>query len=330
VSLPPVVEIAIGLVVIYAAVSVFCSGVNELIAERVGRRGRFLREGLLNVINDRWMYLRITTHPVVWSLYRDLPGKPRPPSYIPAAAFSTAAIETILLKAAQLAGAGPGAALAAPTFANLRDALVRCRAAGYYVADALLPLVDAANGDLAVAKRNIEGWYDGAMERVSGWYKRRTRWLLFVIGLAVAVLCNVDTVQVVTALSRSATLRGTVASMAEDALLAGEIGDASPADPAAAPAIDRIRAVTDRLAELEPLGLPVGFSCLGGAGSGGAGLGTTISACWANARAEGAARWPLKAIGWLLTALAVSLGAPFWWQLLSRLVDLRGAGGKPR
>jgi hypothetical protein len=295
VSLPPVVEVAIELAIVYAAVSVFCSGVNEVLAEWVGRRGRFLREGLLNAIMDRWMYLRITTHPVVWSLYRDVPGKPRPPSYIPAATFTTAAFETILLKAAQLEGAGPGVTPAAPTFERLREALVRCRAAGYYLADALLPLVDAAGGDLAVARRNVEAWYKGTMDRVSGWYKRRTRWLLFVIGLAVAVLANVDTIEVVTALDRSATLRGAIAGRAEEAVRSG--------------------------------GLPVGFSCL--TIEPGAGLGEMLSACWRNAAAEGAARWPLKALGWLLTAFAVSLGAPFWWQLLCRVADLRGAGRKP-
>jgi hypothetical protein len=323
VSLPPIVEIALSMVFVYAAVSVFCSGINEIIAEKVGRRGRFLREGLLNAIMDRWMYLRITTHPVIWSLYRDVPGKPRPPSYIPGNAFSTAALETILLKAAQLAGARPGAAPAAPTFDGVREALVQCRRAGYYLADALLPLVDAANGDLAGAKRNIENWYEGMMDRVSGWYKRRTQWLLFGIGLVVAVLGNVDTIQIMTALGRSASLRGAVATMAEDAVRAGDIGGA----PEDTPALDRIRAVSDRLAELEPLGLPVGFSCLTRARA--AGVTDTLSACWANVKAEGTARWPLKAVGWLLTALAVSLGAPFWWQLLSRLVSLRGAGPKP-
>jgi hypothetical protein len=34
----------------------------------------------------------------------------------------------------------------------------------------------------------------------------------------------------------------------------------------------------------------------------------------------------LKGLGWLITALAVSLGGPFWFQLLHRIVDLRGAG----
>ncbi len=327
-SLPPLLEVAIGLVFLYAAVSVFCSGVNELIAEWVGRRGRFLREGLINAINDRWMYLRITTHPLVWSLYRDVPGKPRPPSYIPGGAFSIAAIETILLKAAHLAGVPNAVAAASPTYAQVRHALVRCRAAGYYLADALLPLVDAANGDLAVAKQNIEAWYEATMERVSGWYKRRSRWLLFVIGLTVAVLCNVDTIQVVTALGRSATLRGAVSKMAETAVQTNEIAGVRLSDgTSSASAIERVQALTAQLAELEPLGLPVGFSCLKSVNA--RDLRSTLRLCLANSVAEGGARWPLKVIGWLLTAFAVSLGAPFWFQLLSRLVDLRGAGRKP-
>ena len=36
-----------------------------------------------------------------------------------------------------------------------------------------------------------------------------------------------------------------------------------------------------------------------------------------------------KVIGWLITALAISLGAPFWFDLLNRFVKLRGTGTPP-
>ncbi len=36
-----------------------------------------------------------------------------------------------------------------------------------------------------------------------------------------------------------------------------------------------------------------------------------------------------KVIGWLITALAISLGSAFWFDLLSKLIKLRGAGTKP-
>jgi hypothetical protein len=38
---------------------------------------------------------------------------------------------------------------------------------------------------------------------------------------------------------------------------------------------------------------------------------------------------PLKRLGWLLTALAISLGAPFWFDLLNKFVKLRESGPKP-
>lgn len=37
----------------------------------------------------------------------------------------------------------------------------------------------------------------------------------------------------------------------------------------------------------------------------------------------------LKIIGWLITALAISLGSAFWFDLLNKLIKLRGAGTKP-
>jgi hypothetical protein len=36
--------------------------------------------------------------------------------------------------------------------------------------------------------------------------------------------------------------------------------------------------------------------------------------------------WLLKAMGWTVTALSITLGAPFWFDLLKRLVNIRGSG----
>lgn len=36
----------------------------------------------------------------------------------------------------------------------------------------------------------------------------------------------------------------------------------------------------------------------------------------------------LSVVGWLITALAISLGAPFWFDLLSKLIKMRSAGTK--
>jgi hypothetical protein len=44
---------------------------------------------------------------------------------------------------------------------------------------------------------------------------------------------------------------------------------------------------------------------------------------------EGGGGWLLKILGCLWTGLALSLGAPFWFDLLQKFVNLRAAGTKP-
>jgi len=39
---------------------------------------------------------------------------------------------------------------------------------------------------------------------------------------------------------------------------------------------------------------------------------------------------PVSICGWFVTALSALFGAPFWFDLLQRLVNIRGAGGKPK
>src|SRR5207244_326071 len=61
---------------------------------------------------------------------------------------------------------------------------------------ALLAAVDAAQGDLNRAQANIEAWYNSSMDRISGWYKRSTQWILLGIGLALAMGMNINTITI--------------------------------------------------------------------------------------------------------------------------------------
>ena len=213
-GLSAVLDAVIGLAFIYLLTCILSSSINEFIAQEMGRRGSFLREGLINIVRDRWLYLRIINHPLMAALYRDVPGKPRTPSYIPAANFVGALIEIVCLKGGQLDPALAGAGAAPRTFAEVRLAAIRCREAGYQVGDAILPLLDAAQGNADQARKNLEVWYESGMERVSGWYKAYTRRMLLAVGLAVAMLFNVDTLQIATQLSRSGELRRSLADAA--------------------------------------------------------------------------------------------------------------------
>jgi hypothetical protein len=49
---------------------------------------------------------------------------------------------------------------------------------------------------------------------------------------------------------------------------------------------------------------------------------------WANSPADAGA-WVIKLLGLLLTSIAVSLGAPFWFGVLNKIVNIRAAGPSP-
>jgi hypothetical protein len=332
-ALTGVLEAVIGLVFIYFLTCMFCSGINELIAQERGRRGQFLREGLVNLVADRWLYLRLINHPLVASLYRDVPGKPRTPSYVPASNFTNALLDVVVLKAEQLDPDLAKRASQARTFEDLRVAVLKCKENGYTVGDAILPLLDAAQGNLDQARKHLEAWYESGMERVTGWYKMYTRRVLLGIGLAAAVLLNIDTLQIVRQLAQSASLRKSLADAATQVVETRRFNGV-PLEVSAGDikiAHEHLKQFAAGIAVYEQQGLPVGFSCLNPEkiAESNPSWSTVIRNCWHQTKNQSVSSWVLKGLGWLLTALAVSLGAPFWFDLLNKLVDFRGAGKKP-
>lgn len=101
---------------------------------------------------------------------------------------------------------------------------------------------------------------------------------------------------------------------------AGNVKGASAAasaagDAAGEAAWTRMCQQLDQLGKMQGAGLPVGWPRSGLA------IELDKGAFWIEVL--------LMAAGWLATAMACTLGAPFWFDSLSRLVRLRGAGGAP-
>ena len=161
---------------------------------------------------------------------------------------------------------------------------------------------------------SVESWYDAEMARISGWDKRWFRVVLGIIGFVVAVLINIDRVQVSHALYVDAPLRQAVQSSADAGTLCQ--GETS--------ADARAKCASQELDRLKVLGLPLGYP------SGCQPFSGHPARCWAwssTARINGWDFW-LKLLGWLVTAFAVSFGEPFWFDALSKLGWLRTSGAK--
>ena len=325
-----ILEIALGLALVYLLVCMLVSGIQELVARYLGTRGRFLREGLLSLLSDRWIYLRTINHPSIVAFYRYAPGKGDTPSYLPPGAVAQALCDVLVCRDQMLL---PGGGQIVFDLATIKAAVRHAKERDSTLEQALLPLIEGAK-TLDEALAGVARWVEQGMERVGGWYKAHAQKWLFIIGLAVAVTLNIDSIAIVEILARTPALRTEMATAATqleryqsevDRLRAHPDAETQPAANGASledqagllkETQRQLRENRDRLNEFAAQGLPIGYACLG------TGTRTTCSL-------NDVASWPLKIAGLLLTAVAAMLGAPFWFDLINRFVSLRSSGAKP-
>jgi hypothetical protein len=155
----------------------------------------------------------------------------------------------------------------------------------------------------------LEQVYADRMERLSGSFKREAQKALLVIGFVVAALVDADTIQMARRLTTDAPMRTALAQLSISTTSAQDVerlcGIAAGASPR-----DRTSQLMSCVQEQAPDLL--GWS----------------STKWA---ALFAAPWMfiVKAFGYALTAIAISLGAAFWFDLISKVANIR-ATTKPR
>jgi hypothetical protein len=153
-------------------------------------------------------------------------------------------------------------------------------------------------------RKNLEDWFNKAMERVGGWYKRWTQRVLLCLATLVVVASNADTVMLIERLSKDNVLRASIVAAAEDTV---------KTQPGAVSAQTALKAAED-------LKLPVGWS----RDPSDSGYFRPPELSW---KYTGWAFY--KIFGLLISILAVTLGAPFWFDTLSKFVNLRSAGTPP-
>lgn len=197
---------------------------------------------------------------------------------------------------------------------EVRHALSQANESLRGLAGSLRPLLDDAAGDVERFRDNVETWFNNSMDRVSGAYKRHTLGWQAAIGLVLALSMNVDTLQITRSLWHDRALRQVLVAQAE-AVAQQE----QPPSGAAA----QFATLHDQVTSL---GLPIGWRACAAPSANDAVVGTPLLWC-----DEEWAFWALVPMlfGWCLTAAAVSLGAPFWFDTLKRFVSIRSSGKSP-
>lgn len=271
-----VLEAAVGVASVYLILAMFCSTVNEWVAHALDARAQNLRRALASLFHGQLLTEGLDFlsafyfHPVVRGQSRS--GEHF--SYLPSRAFSAAVID---LATSHMEGS--------VTFHDLETGISKLPPGP--VRRVLLTLIQNAGGDLERAQANIENWFNDAMERASGWYRRRAQVWNLVLALLVTVATNADTLHLLQRFWSEPALRAASSGTLAGTLAAGTLGAATLRDLAP------VLGWTPDMFRSSPL------------------------------------EWASRVAGWLLTIVAVSLGAPFWFDILNRTVNLRNAGRPP-
>src|SRR5579872_2247767 len=290
-----VLEVVIGLTLIYLVLSIGCSGIKEVIAALFSLRAKTLEKGVRNMLkngpND--YTAQLFAHPLIQAT---APDEGQKPSYISARMFSAALFDVI-----------------APASAGQPRTIESLRASVSQIPDAklratLLNMIDSANGDIDAARLKVEHWFDDTMARVTGWYKRMAQKIIFAVGLILCAAVNADTLMVVKELWSDQALRSAMVAQASQ-----KTQSTSAAELAAQK--DSLQQVAEEIRDVNAP--PIGWS--------------------RNSRDSKDIRlWPdtvggqaLKVLGILLSSFAIVMGAPFWFDMLNNVINLRLSGNPP-
>ena len=197
--------------------------------------------------------------------------------------------------------------------------------------EALYALAMNAKGDIEAFQKSLENWYSDSMDRASGWYKRYTQRILLFIGFGLAVMFNVSTVRVAQTLWFDRDTRAAMANAADQYVKQHpdppntKSGDTSSKEGDLVKKLKESAEAFDT--ETSSALLPVGWKY-------------SLGEYWLSIR-ESLSKFSwdktwwgpfdvrlLHALsvfaGWLITAIAISLGAPFWFDMLNKIMVVRG------
>jgi hypothetical protein len=357
----PVLDVAIGLIFVYLLLAVICTTLNEGIMTQMRSRAKFLDKGIQALLGDARIKEAFLNQPLIRS-YTNQKGdsvvrrigrtvriksanSDQCPSYLSGFVF-TRALHNLLT--------GPDAGSLVDKIRQERHEADRQIEAtkntedkgGSKVAEQSAPdpyaqLHQTLSAVLANAKSPddemalLNQWYQDGMERVSGWYKRHAQaWVRF-LALVVTIALNADTIQITKKLWTDPTLRAQIVEAAKTRSQKGKAAnyrfddEGTTTQTEGEVGTNRTQTIgsyggeiTDR--EQQLLGNLMGWDREWQRRNdlkdeNGQVPFSAELAFWRGVLLE---HW----LGWLFTMIAVSLGAPFWFDLLKRFMNIRNAG----
>lgn len=311
-----VLSLAIGMITVYLVFALSVTAFNEAIAAALSSRGKWLLRGVASLFscsaNDTGnmaMALQAYDSPHISYLQH---GRRLLPSYLP----------TWNLLQGMLDAASGGTARVLGTVDEIREA-TQTLPANSPIRVGLEDLLAAGDTTVEAFRRRFETWFGTFEAQMLSWYRQKTQLVVAGISLLVVLLINVDTLSLVNQLAADPNVREALAQQGSRLAQQPDLAAATAVLPAAAPnaAANASAAASGNGVVAAADTLQQRTAALGASG---------IRLGWTPREWQQTWQSPLnviqKFVGLLLSAFAVSLGAPFWFDLLKNLVAIRSVG----
>jgi hypothetical protein len=309
-------QVMVGLIMAYLLLSLITSAIQEILASIFKVRGRNLMAGLRTLLTDSSpqgsrinlfaaifprrntlrgsdLFQQVSGHPLVSNL-----SPSRLASYVPASNFTLALIDVLR----------SGAPQSLPLFAQIEHGVTDLTKGP--AQECINTFLADAGGDIERFKQHLKAWYDDAMDRTSGIYRRFALYFAVIFGLVLAISFNVDTIYIVSTLWQNPSTAASVMKAAQSVQSEVAAGAANQTS------------LQNAIGQLLSSPLPIGWTSSGNGGDvNGNSADRPVS--------DDQEFWLVRFIGWLITGVAVSVGAPFWFDALGTFLNIRGAGPVP-
>lgn len=283
--------VAIGIFLVYLLLSLILSTFIDWWSRRRGWRAKILQDWIERLLEGKvgsGIVDDVLRHPLISVLFGE---KGNRPATIPARNFALALLDTL----------SPARTTEKPgNLAEIRNAIRSSDKCGNHIKDVLLVLIDQAQGQLDKAIKNIEEWFNDPGHTSATRYRWRVQVAVFIVALVISSVLNLDTIMIAGELWRQPALRDSAAAVAEGLSKDLQAPERDALEMEMGEILDTMKATQ----------IPIGWctSCderdprrLPNTGQG----------------------WLLKIFGILATTLSTSLGAPFWFDMLRKIVHIR-------
>lgn len=292
------IEVAIGVLFVWIMLAAITSQVQEWIAQWLSWRAKMLEESVRNILASDELSADFYNHPLIKSLHSKK-GTLKP-SYIPNRQFASVLFDMFINTGTERSVAMDMKSVLEKFRSNVssfrREQPSQLKDLAKALDTLLVDLsMDVENADktLAEARERIEAWFGDAMERLSGAYKRKLQSWTILIGIVLAAALNADSFAIADTLWKAPVIREAIVAQAETLNLE-DLGIGDPQN------------IQQNAGRLQGLLIPLGWS-------------TENMPADVNG-------WIVKTGGILLSGIAAAQGAPFWFDIMRKLLNFRSGG----